>query len=399
MTPKNAADQTAADAANLLLRLGQVVAFVVAPAALLLSQRSIFILTPIAGALILAGGMVLAPRMRMRDLFGFVASPIGLAALFLSFWALASLLWTPFPAEAAPRLLKIFSTFLAILPVAAALPARSKAAYLYLLPLGVALAAVGALVLGAPFFSDPDDAENNEILRRAAQAMLILLWPALAATALRDRLTLSGSLAIVALTAAISVHIPSALAATALGTLAFAAARSDPRRVGRWIGALFAGCFVFAPALPLLFGPFLGSDATGPLQSLKLWHGMIVNDGFRLLAGHGFNFVGSGFMRGYLPVHAPHSMLFEAWTDLGMVGALGGGALIYLCFKTAAAESPRLSPYWLGGLTYVTAMGVFGAATLQLWWITALALGLGAFIVARRGDYKTDRPTAPKQAA
>jgi hypothetical protein len=44
-------------------------------------------------------------------------------------------------------------------------------------------------------------------------------------------------------------------------------------------------------------------------------------------------------------------------------------------------------------------MGVLGAATLQLWWITALALGLGAFVLARRGDYKTDRPTAPKLTA
>jgi hypothetical protein len=399
MTPSNAADQTASDAANLLLRLGLVVAFVIAPAALLVSQRSIFILTPIAGALILAAGMVLAPRMRMRELFGFLASPIGLAAQFLAFWALASLLWTPFPAEAAPRLFKVFSTFLCVLPVAAALPARSKAAYLYLLPLGVALTAVGAIVLGAPFFGDADEGDINETLGRAAQAMLILLWPALAATALRDRLTLSASLAIVALTAAISAHIPVALAATALAALAFTAARSDPSRAGRSIGALFAGCFVFAPALPLLVGPFLGSEAAGPLQSLKLWYGMIVNDGFRLLAGHGFNFVGSGFMRGYLPVQAPHSLLFEAWTDLGLIGALGGAALIYLCFKTAAAESPRLAPYWLGGLTYVAAMGVFGAATLQLWWITALAMGLGAFVLARRGDYKTDRPTAPRQPA
>jgi hypothetical protein len=395
MTPSNAADQTASDAANLLLRLGLVVAFVVAPAALLLSQRSIFILTPIAGALILTGGLVLAPRIRMRDLFGFLASPVGLAALFLAFWAAASLLWTPFPAEAGRRLLKIFSTFLCVLPIAAALPPRSKAAHLYLLPIGVAFAAVGAIALSTPFSPDAEPVEDSD---RAVEALLLLLWPALAATALRDRLTLSASVAIVALTAAISVHVPAALAATALAALAFTAARSDPRRTGRWIGALFAGLFVFAPALPLLLGPILGTEPPAALQSVKLWYGMIVDDGLRLLAGHGFNFVGSGFMRGYLSIQAPHSLLFEAWTDLGMIGALGGGVLIFLCFKAAAAESERLAPYWLGGLTYAAAMGVFGAATLQLWWITALALGLGAFVVASRGDYKTLRPTAPKQS-
>ncbi len=161
-------DQAAADAANLLLRLGLVVAFVVAPLALLLSQRSIFILTPIAGALILAGGMVLAPRMRMHEVFAFLVSPIGLAAMFLAIWALASLLWTPFPAEAAPRLLKIFSTFLCVLPVAASLPARSKAANLYLLPLGVALTAFGAIFLNMTFSSDGGEGEDNETMIRAA---------------------------------------------------------------------------------------------------------------------------------------------------------------------------------------------------------------------------------------
>ncbi len=392
-------DQAAADAANLLLRLGLVVAFVVAPLALLLSQRSIFILTPIAGALILAGGLVLAPRMRMHEVFAFLVSPIGLAAMFLAIWALASLLWTPFPAEAAPRLLKIFSTFLCVLPVAASLPARSKAANLYLLPLGVALTAFGAIFLNMTFSSDGGEGEDNETMIRAAEAMLLLLWPALAATALRNRLTLSVSLGIVALTAAISVHVPAALAATGLAALVLATAWTDAPRAGRWVGGVFAACFIFAPALPLLLGPFFGAEAPGPLQGLKIWNGMIVNDGVRILTGHGFNFVGSGFWRGYLPAQASHSLLFEAWTDLGLIGALSGGALIYLCFKTAAAESQRLAPFWLGGLTYVAAMGVFGAATLQLWWITALALGLGAFALAPRGDYKTDRPTAPKRLA
>ncbi len=399
MIRNNVADKAAADAANLLLRLGLVAAFVVAPLALLLSQRSIFILTPIAGALILAAGLVLAPRMRMREVFAFLASPIGLVAMFLAIWALASLLWTPFPAEAAPRLLKIFSTFLCVLPIAASLPARTKAANLYLLPLGVALTAFGAIFLNMTFSSDADEVEDNETRMRAAEAMLLLLWPALAATALRNRLTLSASLAIVAMTAAISVHIPAALAATGLAAVALTAARTDARRAGRWIGGLFAACFVFAPALPLLLGPFFRGEAPGPLQGLKIWNGMIVNDGVRILTGHGFNFVGSGFWRGYLPAQAPHSLLFEAWTDLGLIGALSGGALIYLCFRAAAAESERLAPFWLGGLTYVAAMGVFGAATLQLWWITALALGLGAFALATRGDYKTDRPTAPKRLA
>jgi hypothetical protein len=397
MTNNNVADKAAAEAANLLLRLGLAVAFVLTPLALLVSQRSIFILTPIAGALTFAGGLVLAPRMRMRDVFAFVATPVGLSALFLAFWALASLLWTPFPAEAAPRLFKTLSTFLCVLPIAAALPARSKAANLYLLPLGVAMAAFGAIFLSARLSSDPE--EDYDSMIRAAEFMLLLLWPAVAATALRNRLTLSTGLAIVVLASAIAIRVPTALAASATAALAFTAASANPRKAGRWIGAAGAVSFIFAPAAPLLLGPLVGENASAPLLSLKIWNGMIVNDGLRMLTGHGFNFVGSGFWRGYLPSQAPHSILFETWTDLGLIGALAGAALTYLTYELASNQSARLAPFCLGGLTYVTAMGMFGGATVQLWWITALALALAAFALAARGDFKTARPTAPTQIA
>jgi hypothetical protein len=399
MTNNNVADKAAAEAANLLLRLGLAVAFVLTPLALLVSQRSIFILTPIAGALTFAAGLVLAPRMRMRDVFAFVATPVGLSALFLAFWALSSLLWTPFPAEAAPRLFKTLSTFLCVLPIAAALPARSKAANLYLLPLGVAMAAFGAIFLSARLSSDPEDSENYDSMIRAAEFMLLLLWPAVAATALRNRLTLSTGLAIVVLASAIAIRVPAALAASATAALAFTAASANPRKAGRWIGAAGAVSFIFAPAAPLLLGPLVGENAFAPLLSLKIWNGMIVNDGLRMITGHGFNFVGSGFWRGYLPSQAPHSILFETWTDLGLIGALAGAALTYLAYDLAANQSARLAPFCLGGLTYVTAMGVFGGATVQLWWITALALALAAFALAARGDFKTARPTAPTRIA
>jgi hypothetical protein len=399
MTNNNVSDTTASEAATLLLRLGLAVAFVLTPLALLVSQRSIFILTPIAGVLTFAAGFVLAPRMRVREVFAFVVSPVGLSALFLAFWALASLLWTPFPAEAAPRLLKTLSTFLCVLPIAAALPERSKAANLYLLPLGVALAAFGAIFLSSRLSTDLEDTDDYASMVRAAEFMLLLLWPAVAATTLRNRLTLSTGLAIVVLASAIAIRVPAALGATAVAALAFTAASANPRKAGRWIGAVGAVSFILAPAIPLLVGPLVGENAFAPLLSLKIWDGILVNDGLRVMTGHGFNFVGSGFWRGYLPAQAPHSILFETWTDLGLIGALAAAALTYLAYDLAARQSSRLAPFCLGALTYVTAMGVFGAATVQLWWITALALALAAFALAARGDFKTARPTAPTRIA
>jgi len=47
--------------------------------------------------------MLDAPRHIGRRLHGALVSPVGCAALFLTFWACLSLLWTPFPEEAADR--------------------------------------------------------------------------------------------------------------------------------------------------------------------------------------------------------------------------------------------------------------------------------------------------------
>jgi hypothetical protein len=395
MINQQAVDKASEDAAQLLLRIGVAVAFVATPFFQLLSPRAIFILPPIGGALILAAGLVLAPRLNMREIFAFLLSRVGLAACFLGFWMALSLIWTPFPSEAAPRLIKAMLTILCVLPVAAALPPRTRAANLYFLPLGAALTALGALVLDTQAFNG-DDLGGDEDLVIGMEAALLLLWPALAATHLRNRPTLSAALAIIVLAAAISTPAPGALAASACAALAFGLASWKTRLTGLWLGRLGAACFVLAPLVPLLLGPLIGADSAPSLLSMKAWGAMIVSDGVRVVTGHGFNFVNSGYPRGYLPTSAPHSMLFHVWTDLGLIGALTIAALVSLAFQAAAAQPERQAPFWIGALTYVFAMGAFGIAAAQAWWITTLALALGAFALVSRGDYKTARPTAPR---
>ena len=112
--------------------------------------------------------------------------------------------------------------------------------------------------------------------------------------------------------------------------------------------AALAGSFIFAPLAPLLFGPLIGERAPALLLSLKSWSGMIAGEGLRVVPGHGFNYVGSGAWHGYLPPAAPHSILFEAWTDLGLIGALAGAALLYLAYEAAAAQSASPGPVLAG---------------------------------------------------
>ncbi len=389
-------DRASEDAANLLLRIAVAAAFVATPFFQLFSQRAIFVLPPIAGALILVAGMTLAPRFNRRDIFSFLAAPLGLAASFLVFWMLLSLLWTPFPAEASARLLKSLLTLACVLPAAASLPARTRAANLYFLPLGVALAAVTALVFSAPGLSGGLETEAQGNLRIGVEAALLLLWPGLAATHLRGRATLSAALVIIAVAAAVSVPSPGALGATALAVAAFALAWRNPAITGRWLGRLGAACFLLAPLAPLLLNLKGGPNPPHWLVSLKIWRWLIAADGARVITGHGYDFVGAAFGRGYLPLQAPRSMLFETWTDLGLVGAAAAAVLIRLAYKAAAEQSRRLAPFWIGALTYVSVMGLLGLATTEAWWITMLALGLAAFAFVTRGDYKTVRPNAPR---
>jgi len=391
----NAADKTSADAAHLLMRLGLILGFVITPIILLTSQRAIFILSPIAAALILSAGAMLSPRMRLAAPFSFLASPVGLGSAFLSIWAVASLTWTPFPSEAAPRLFKIVSTFLLVLPVAFVLPVRSRPANLYVLPLGVAAASFGAIAL---HFASPlakHDVAMNETLARAVTVLLLLAWPATLAAILRGRPAMAASVAIVVAAAAVAVHATTASFAALVAGLAFLAAKADKTSTASWIGRIGAVSFVAAPCLPLLLGPWLGG-AGGALGWLKAWNDTIMVDGVRLLTGHGFNYVASGSSQGYLGALTPKTVLFEIWTDLGILGALSAAALLAWAYQLAGRQSAKAAPYWIGALTFVTAFAVFGGGALQLGWITAQALALVALILATRGEFQTARPTAPR---
>lgn len=406
MTVENAADRASEDAAHLLLRLGAATAFVATPALQLISQRAIFILPPIAAILILTSGAALAPRLSVRQIFGLYPSPVGLSAAFFGLWMALSLAWTPFPAEAAPRLIKAALTLLAILPVAASLPERTRTANLYFLPLGVALTAAGALALSAPPFSSGGHgaaaaqavAQAHESIAIGVETALLLLWPALAATQMRKRAALSIGLVILLLAAAMLTPVPGPLVANAVAALVFFFSLGRAQAVGRMIGIFAAALVILAPLAPFLaalFGP--AAPVPGFWAGLEAWRDRIAQDGFRLLLGHGFNFVSSGFWRGYLPILTPRSALYEIWTDLGLVGALAAAALVKTSFCAAGAQTDRIAPYGLAALTYVFAMGVTGAGASQAWWITSLTLCLLAFALLLRGDYKTSRPSAPRE--
>jgi hypothetical protein len=264
------------------------------------------------------------------------------------------------------------------------------------LPLGVAAASFGAIALSAGLGGQKGDPAAHETLVRAMSVALLLLWPAMMAAVLRNRVVMAAAVAILAVGAAVFLQSTTALIATAAGAVALTGARIDRRRTGMWIGRIGAVSFILAPVFPLLLAPVIG-DAFAGFSGLKAWNGILAADGVRVLTGHGFNYVASGYFHGYLGVGTPKSLLFEIWTDLGVLGALASAVLLFWAYGLAASQTARTAPFWMGGLTFVTSLGVFGGATLQLWWITALSLALVGLVLATRGDFQTERPTAPRQ--
>ena len=248
-------DPPAEAAAKLLIRLGLAVLFIALPCTGIFWRGAIYVLLPVGAALILIGALLDAPRQSGRRLRDALLSPVGGAALFLTFWAGLSLLWTPFPADAAGRFLKSASTTALAVLVAVYLPQKSKPLDLYLLPAGLAVASVATLALalfGSSWFLS-GFAFDETLFERSMITAIVLVWPALGILSFREHWISAAILAVLVAAVALAGFAQIALLATGAGAFTFAMAMSGPARTARVLAWLFGPLILFAPALPLLY--------------------------------------------------------------------------------------------------------------------------------------------------
>ena len=118
-----------------------------------------------------------------------------------------------------------------------------------------------------------------------------------------------------------------------------------------------------------------------------------------MLTGHGLDASFRAVQAGFLPAATPRSILFEIWYELGIIGALGLAAMLYLAFGAAGRAGAAAGPALAGGLTACLVMMLSGQQTTQIWWITLLAAALVATSLVVRGQYHTTRPLAQIAAA
>ena len=403
MTTKERRDRDfsdpASDAGALLLRLGVIVLAILIPCVSVISRRPLFVLTPIGMLLVIIGSR-LEPMRRTRTiprLCRACLSPLGLATLLFVVWAGLSLAWTPFPALATDRFLKTAGTVLLAVFAMGSLPNRVRVSNANLLPIGVAAAALAiiAVAIVAPAIARAEEVDTNTI-HRALIGVVVLVWPALGALAIRERMALAGAIAIVVAAAAVAVWLPSALTALILAILTFTSGFSNPARTGKVLGWVSGALIFAAPVFPLIVTFALGGRilANGMLDVFPEWAGIIKSDGLHLLTGHGFDTSVRAYALGRFDAHAPQGLLFELWYELGVIGAGAAAALSYLAFSIAGRASHSSAPFLLAARTCVVALGSAGQAIAQLWWLTLICIAAVSFALVIRSQHHLGRVSA-----
>ncbi len=398
-------DDPAANAALLLIRIGLAVLAFAVPLSAVGSRRALFTLLFVGGGLLIVAATLL-PRPPVERRIGVALdSAVGLGGLALLAWGAVSLIWTPFPAEAASRWGKEAGTIAFVVLAAVLLPERTRTANLYLFPLGLAAAAAataGAAFVGPEALGRLQDGDTT--LERAVVGLVMLVWPALGALGVRERWASAGWLAVGVTLAAMAAWTTVALLALAAGAVAFAAATVHPRRVGRILGLVAAASILSAPALPLALGPVAKSLAAtygdrvsglaATADGLRAWAGVVRAEHWRLITGHGFDMATRAAMTGFLPADVPRTLGFELWYELGILGALAAAAVAAGAFLAAGRGSATVAPFLLAQLVTGLCFALAGTYTTQLWWITLLGVAALAFANVIQGQYRTDRPTA-----
>jgi MFS family permease len=370
----------AVDAAALLRRLAFFGLTVVIPVTALVSRRSVVILAPIGIVLlIIAAALDGAQRPLGAGLSRLGGARAILAGALLLGWCALSLVWTPFPGPATERLLNLAATVALTVAGYLALPDRMRSANLYLLPLGVGAAAIGAVLLG--LFSGASlrgGFEDDSALERGAMLLALLLWPAAAWLRSRRRDMEALGLAVVVALALVLAPGPVPLLALAFGAAAFALSAWRQGLGVRVTAGVAAGLVALAPLLPFLLRPVL-TPVLGPLHptvlSLRAWQRVVTSEPLRLITGH------------------------------GLETALRGKAAVVLWngIRHSGREHPVLTPGAMATAATAFASACLGIGTTASWWFTSVTVVVLVFIAAERGQFRTSRPKAsalpPRSAA
>ncbi len=405
MRSSNPSIDPAADAAALLRRIGFATLVLAVPIAALVARRATVVLVPLGTILLVLAALLDGASPGVVDKLRRVAtSRAGIAALILLGWAALSVVWTPFAATAAEKILNIAGVVVVAALGAAALPDRMRASNLYLTAVGAGCASLLAIWLslsGALDITTGTDAEGRS-LERGLIVISVVVWPAIAWLVSRARGVSALVLALVTAAAIAIGGIGAPMIAMAVGAIVFGFGSVALRPAIRVTAATTAGLLALSPALPFLLRPVLKSFQ-GPQYpwagALRIWGDQVRADPIKLITGHGFDTNLRSRLVGLLPNEAPRSLPFEIWYELGLVGGLAAAVALYFAIRGTIRIHPTLIPGALAAFAAAFAIAASGAANFQAWWLTSLGVVVVTFIAAERGQFRTSRPKLISAAA
>jgi hypothetical protein len=403
-TPPHTNDDPALEAGRLLTRIGVFLLFVVALIAPVIAGQTIYILLPIGAALLLMGAAISPDRQeKTGPLREFLMAPPFLAALFLALWAAVSLNWTPFHGGPAERYWKDAGTLGLVAVACGFLPTRTRICDLYLLPIGAAAAALGMIAAAAYGFYARrsftlEEIIDGDALARSGVGLLLIMWPATGALAMRGKWRLAAVLMLIGAAAVLLSGAQNVAPPLFAGFAVFGLSLGRPREAGLWLAPLAAAAILLSPLLALGVRFLFQGHPPDLLKSLDVWGQIFSSGGARSLLGHGFGSAIYGLFGGYLDPKSPRSLAFQTWFDLGVVGAAAFAASAYQAFSIVSRARPTLAPFLLSGLSAGLVVCQLGPAGEQLWAFTLAGLAVVAFVMVMRGQFTKKRPHLPRWA-
>jgi hypothetical protein len=389
-------DDPAAEAARFLRRLALIILMIVALVTEVRWHGLLYALFPVGAVVLIIAGL-LTSEPAPRKIIAASRSWIGLAVGFLMLWSALSLVWTLFPGDATAQLGRTLMTATIAWFAIAVLPERTKISNIYLLPVGVAVTALAtlAMILFGPeaFRLGPDP--DFTLAQRCVMSIAILIWPAVGALALRDHLIMAAALAVIVAVATLAGFVQIALFAIVAAALTYAAAMTRPQSTARvlTIGliVLFLGAPIFVVAVHALLGVLPSSYG----RSIGIFSGLVTQEWPRLLTGHGLAMAERAKAIGLLPPDAPHDIIFTLWYELGIIGVGGFLFLLATVLNGAAKLPPHAAPAVLAAVVAGLIIAIFGAETVQLWWVTLNGIAAIALALLIKAHPRAKRPPAP----
>ena len=385
----------AQDAARLLGRLGFAILMIAAPLAAVGGRRALVILVPVAVVLLILAAAIESdgrePWRRAREM---ILTPAGGLLGFLLFWAALSLVWTPFPVEAAERFANVAGTVALALLCSASLPRRMRASNIYLLPIGVALTTVA--LIGSVLRPGIGLIEEGGLAQRAA-LLCVLLTPAMFTwLAMRGKLLLGYAVVGLVAFAALAVQSAGLVAALAIGASVYALAMRKGRLARRIVLGVTAGLVLCAPLMPFLLRPitkFMFGLTDPKTEAVRVWMRIVTQEPARLLTGHGFDTAIRARLAGLVPANSPRGLLFELWYELGLLGAIAAALLLWRIVAASAQQSARDGAAILALLAIGFVLAMLGQGATQAWWLLGLLVAIVALSAVLRAHERAVRLT------